>query len=142
MLSKNFVQLLLNEFIVHLATSSNDSPWSAPCFYIYDPFANSLIFSSSNTTRHMQEALKNKKVAGSIANGSKEIEKIEGIQFEGALKEATNEQKDRYYKAYPVAKSFQAPIWAVEILNAKLTKNSLGFGYKEYFNSLKMKHQA
>jgi uncharacterized protein YhbP (UPF0306 family) len=133
MLPKNFSDFIKSQHVVHLATCKDNSPWAAACFYAYDGNLGALVIASSEQTRHIQEALQFKKVAGSIALQTTKVGQIEGVQFEGELLLATPAQKKIYYKKYPYALAMKPKLWTIQINCAKLTQNRLGFGRKEHF---------
>lgn len=133
MLPDSFKEFLLSQHVAHIATCKDNSPWAAACFYVYDSKNGALIFASSSSTRHIQEATIFDKIAGSIALQTTEVGRIEGVQFEGALSPANSTQKRLYYKKYPYALAMRPKLWAIEIQSAKLTQNRLGFGHKEHF---------
>ena len=122
-----------------IATSVNDLPYCANCFYVFDVKNKSLIFLSDSSTKHIAEALKNDKVAGSIFNGETTIVKIQGIQFTGEFITPNKNQEEHfyqlYYKKYPFAKAKPSPIWAIQLNWIKMTDNTLGFGKKLLWKS-------
>ncbi len=117
-----------------LATSIDNKPYCANCFYVFDEANNLLIFLSDNVTQHIKEAIENKQVAGSIFNGETTIVKIQGIQFTGDFITPDKNQAelfyDLYYKKYPFAKAKPSPIWGIQLNWIKMTDNTLGFGKK------------
>lgn len=117
-----------------LATCLNNIPHCANCFYTYDAGSNLLIFKSKPDTNHIQQALENKMVAGTIMPDKLDRTKIQGIQFRGFFLNPSGEQMDMlkkaYYKKYPFAISFSGNIWAIEFTSIKMTDNTLGFGKK------------
>lgn len=83
----------------------------------------------------MQAALKNKNIAGSIANDTQTIRNIRGIQFQGEIDMAKPYQQQLYDVAYPIAKMHDSTYWAITIKWAKVTDNAfLGFGKKRILN--------
>ena len=133
MLPLSFEDFLYSQHVAHIATCKDNSPWAAACFYVYDSTNGALIFASSSSTRHIQEADTFGNIAGSIALQTSEVGRIEGMQFEGKLSLASPPQKRLYYKTYPYALAMRPKLWAIEIQKAKLTQNHLGFGHKEHF---------
>lgn len=117
-----------------LATSVDNLPYCANCFYAYDEVSNRLFFLSDNNTKHITEALINKRIGGAIQNGVTEVSKLQGIQFIGKFIDPTAIEQDVFYEIYyekfPFAKTKSAPIWAIELNWIKMTDNSLGFGKK------------
>ena len=119
-----------------LATSSENVPWCASAFYAYDKEQNKLIISSKHETKHATQASQNQNVACSIALETKIIGKLQGIQIAGTI-ELTQDSHDKatYLKRFPYAAPFLEPLWAIKIVHAKFTDNTLGFGKKLTFNA-------
>ena len=121
-----------------IATSVNNIPYCSNCFFAYEEKGNFLVFKSKITTAHIQNALKNKNVSGSILPDKLDPTKIQGIQFSGEFLEPKNELLDSvkktYYKKYPFALAFTGEMWAVELTSIKMTDNTLGFGKKIEWN--------
>ncbi|MCX6311197.1 MAG: hypothetical protein NT084_06110 [Bacteroidetes bacterium] len=115
-------------------TCIGDVPHCANCFFAWNEELNALIFKSDNTTRHIQEALKNNHVAGTILPDKLEKGKIKGIQFSGTFliptAENLNIAKESYYNKYPFARVIPGEIWAILLEEIKMTDNTLGFGKK------------
>ncbi|MBN2683489.1 MAG: pyridoxamine 5'-phosphate oxidase family protein [Bacteroidales bacterium] len=120
--------------VLTLATSSNEKPYCANCFYVLLESENSLVFTTDRETRHGMEALKNPAVAGSIVLETNIIGKIQGVQFTGKMYEPEGEllkkAKKRYLKRFPVAMLMKTNIWVIELEFIKFTDNRLGFGKK------------
>jgi uncharacterized protein YhbP (UPF0306 family) len=76
-------------------------------------------------------------VAGSIALETSVIGKLQGIQLEGKLTEATGdtlkEIKTAYMKRFPFALLMDTKLWFLEPTTIKMTDNRLGFGKKLYW---------
>lgn len=117
-----------------LATSIDNTPYCANCFYAHDEETDTLIFLSDNSTRHIKEAIENKTVAGTIQNGVTIVSEIKGVQFRGEMIDITEKEQQEfysiYYKRFPFAKGKPSPIWVVKLNWIKMTDNSLGFGTK------------
>jgi uncharacterized protein len=129
----NIIKFIKKHHVLTLATSIDDKPWCANCFYAYLEEENLLVFTSDTNTRHISEASENPKVAGSIVLETKVIGKIQGIQFEGILNLSEGNQhkyKNCYLKRFPFAILANTPIWYIDLLHLKLTDNRLGFGKK------------
>lgn len=125
----SFIQAQTN---MTIAVYENNIPYCANCFYALSEKENLLIFKSKPETNHIQMALKNKNVAGTIVPDSLNKTRIQGIQFSGIF--FIPEGKDRssandiYYGKYPFAISISGEIWAIEIQSIKFTDNKFGFG--------------
>ncbi len=117
-----------------LATSLNDQPWCANCFYAYLEEEAAFVFTSDYDTRHIRETLKNNRVAGSIVLETSIVNKIQGVQFTGVLQLPVNEMIARsrhaYLKRFPFAALMDTTLWILYADHIKLTDNRLGFGKK------------
>jgi len=131
---KKFVKFINTHHVLTLATSVNDIPYCANCFYVYLEKENMFVFTSDNETKHVQDAMENNYVGGSVVLETNVVGKIQGIQFngsmflpEGDLKKKTNKA---YMKRFPFAKLMNTQLWVIELDFLKLTDNRLGFGKK------------
>jgi len=131
---KKITDFIQKHHVLTLATSSENKPYCANCFYVYSTEDNTFIFTSDDDTKHIQDAKKNNYVAGSVVLETSVVGKIQGIQFtgkmflpEGNLKKKTN---NLYMKKYPFAKLMNTKLWILEPDFFKLTDNRLGFGKK------------
>lgn len=131
---KKIVSFLKKHHVLTLATVSNNEPWCANCFYVYDEVNNCFIFTSDDDTRHANEAVKNPFVAGSVVLETSVIGKIQGIQFQGKIKKAEGKVLSRAKKLYllrfPIASLMNTNLWVLELTYIKMTDNRLGFGKK------------
>lgn len=128
-----FTTFIAKHHVLTIATSFKNTPWVASCFYVFDAKSIRFIIASSPETRHLSQALKNPKIAGNIYLETKEIGKIEGLQFSGELQKAKAKEKKLYFSSYPYALALQPNIWALHVSYMKLTDNRLGFGKKLEF---------
>jgi len=129
-MQKQIEDFLQSNHILTLATSSDNFPYVATCFYVFDKEAIALIFASDKDTCHMRQALANPHVAVAIYLCTDKVGLIRGVQCKGRVLEATKSQKIIYYKAFPIAKAMHPSIWAIELDWVKMTDNRLGFGKK------------
>ena len=133
-MDKKILNYIKKNKVLTMATSVNHQPYCAICFYVFDEQTNTLIFLSDNTTKHITDAITNKKVAGTITTEVVTVAKIQGIQFTGEFVNPTKEQEihfyDKYYSKFPFAKAKPSPIWGIELFSIKMTDNTLGFGKK------------
>lgn len=117
-----------------IATCSDSTPYCANLFYALTDDEPSLVFVSDRKTRHMTEALRNGRVAGSIVLETETVGQIRGLQFCGRVAELSGRAKLMarlaYLKRFPYAVLSGAEIWSLKITYAKLTDNRLGFGKK------------
>jgi uncharacterized protein YhbP (UPF0306 family) len=134
MIDERIIRFFKKHHVLTIATSINDEPWCANCFYVYLENENSLVFTTDPGTRHGKEFLKNKFVAGSVVLETPVIGKIRGIQFQGIVSEPGGEFSEiaerHYLKRFPVAMLMDTHLWVVELTHIKMTDNRLGFGKK------------
>ena len=99
-MDKKIVKYISDNKVLTLATSINDVPYCANCFYVFDEEMKVLIFLSDNETRHISEAVKNKNIAGTINTDVVTVAKIQGIQFTGEFINPTEQQEETFYSMY------------------------------------------
>ena len=133
-IDSKFISFINEHHVLTIASSINDHPWSANCFYVYLKDEAAFVFTSDDDTRHGQEFDKNPNVAGSIVLETNIIGKIRGIQFSGKAerpdKELHKKAKRAYLLSFPVAALMNTSLWLVRVDYFKLTDNRLGFGKK------------
>lgn len=138
-MEKKIVEYITSNKVFTVATSVDDKPYCAICFYVFDKEHNTLIFLSDDTTKHIGDALKNDFVAGTITTEVTSVAKIQGIQFEGVFVNPDKKQAEVFYKIYyekfPFARAKPSPIWGIELTSIKMTDNTLGFGKKLLWGS-------
>jgi uncharacterized protein YhbP (UPF0306 family) len=134
MLDKKIIEFINEHHVLTLAVSNNNIPYCANCFYAFDKENKKLIFTSDNSTRHIADTIENNKVAGSIVLETKQVGKIQGIQFNGIIEEITDDYYKKankfYLKRFPYAVLKTTSLWSVELKYIKMTDNRLGFGKK------------
>lgn len=127
--------------VLTIATSDNNIPWCANCFYVYLEKENSLVFTTDKDTKHGSGFLKNPRIAGSVVLETMVTGKIRGIQFTGIVSEPEGEMAERarsaYLKRFPVAMLMDTHLWIVRLTHIKMTDNRLGFGKKLIWDELK-----
>ena len=120
--------------VLSLATSFNNQPWIANCFYVWMEEEAAFIFTSDSSTKHIQDISEGNFVAGSVVLETETIGKIRGIQFTGILSEPDNELKRKskkiYLKRFPYAILMKTKLWILKVDYIKMTDNRLGFGKK------------
>lgn len=133
-IDKSISSFIKAQTAVTIATSNENVPYCATCFYSFLEKYNAIAFKSSRETQHIIEAMKNKYVAGTIVPDKSEVGKIKGVQFSGIFVEPSgdllNEAKNRYYIKYPFAAAFKGELWVIDLSYIKFTDNTLGFGKK------------
>jgi uncharacterized protein YhbP (UPF0306 family) len=132
--------MLLSQFLHHhsvlsLAVSCDDIPWSANAFYAFDEQQGRLLLLSSLDTRHGEMLAKNPQLAGSISDQFSDITQIHGLQYTGvarqlALPDEAAAALELYYRRFPQARGFVAPVWEICLLHLKFTDNRVTFGAK------------
>lgn len=131
---KRIVEFILEHHVLTLATVDDNNPWCANCFYTYLEEENCLVFTSDDETKHVQDVLTNKNVAGSIVLETSVVGKIQGIQFRGTMERPVEEMKKKVKKAYlkkfPFAALMNTSLWVLNLNYIKMTDNRLGFGKK------------
>jgi uncharacterized protein YhbP (UPF0306 family) len=134
MIDRRIVRFFRKHHVSTVATSVNNEPWCANCFYVYLELENALVFTTDPDTRHGKEFLKNKIVAGSVVLETMILGKIRGIQFQGIVSEPEDKllstAMSHYLKRFPAAMLMDTHLWVVELTHIKMTDNRLGFGKK------------
>ena len=93
------------------------------------------IIKSDKETKHIQDALIQDNVAGTVFLDTKKVGIIKGIQFTGKLMKFNKDKiiskvKQLYYNKYPYAKLTSGDLWGISLNFIKMTDNKLGFGKK------------
>lgn len=131
---KKIIDFIKKHHVLTLATSTDNIPYCANCFYVYLEDENMFVFTSDNDTKHVQDVLQNSYVGGSVVLETSIIGKIQGIQFNGKMYlpkgDLKKKAKKTYIKRYPFAVLMKTQLWVVEPDFIKLTDNRLGFGKK------------
>lgn len=133
-MNEHIAAFLKEQSVVSIATTVNDEPYCASCYYAFEPTENLLVFKSDADTKHIEDALKNSRVAGTILPDKITKAKVKGVQFNGNFMKAEGaygkKAKETYLKKFPVAGIFRGDIWVIEITRVKFTDNTLVFGKK------------
>ncbi len=139
MVDDKIVTFFRKHHVLTVATSIENEPWCANCFYVYIEDENALLFTSDADTRHGKEFIQNSLVAGSVVLETNIIGKIQGIQFQGSVSEPEGEllekSKKAYLKRFPIAALMNTHLWIVKLTLIKMTDNRLGFGKKLIWNA-------
>ncbi len=134
MIDSKVIRFFRKHHVLTIATSVENEPWCANCFYVYLEEENALVFTTDDDTRHGKEFIKNPKVAGSVVLETMVIGKIRGIQFQGIVSEPGEEMLSKakwaYLKRFPPAILMDTHLWVVNLTCIKMTDNRLGFGKK------------
>lgn len=133
-MDKKIIKYLKKNNVLTIATSVNNQPYCANCYYVFDELNFQFVFLSDESTRHISEAIENSKTAGTITTDNKSIAKIQGVQFVGEFIIPDEVEQavfyELYYAKYPFAKAKPSKIWAIKLSFIKMTDNTLGFGKK------------
>jgi hypothetical protein len=134
MVDSRVIQFFRKHHVLTIATTLENEPWCANCFYVYLEEENALVFTTDNDTRHGKEFIKNPLVAGSVVLETMVIGKIRGIQFQGIVSEPEDEMLSKakwaYLKKFPPAALMDTHLWVVKFTFIKMTDNRFGFGKK------------
>lgn len=105
--------------------------WCCSAFYAFDEDTGAFVIASDEQTVHIQNAKINIRVAGTIAQETKIVGKIQGIQFSGTISDVEDKrEKELYLKRFPYALAMNPTLWKIELDTIKMTDNTLGFGKK------------
>jgi len=139
MIDPAIIKFFRKHHVLTIATSVENEPWCANCFYVYLEEENVLAFTTGIDTRHGKEFVKNPVVAGSVVLETMIIGKIRGIQFQGKVSEpegdVLSKAKWAYLKRFPPAALMDTHLWIVKLTHIKMTDNRLGFGKKLVWQS-------
>ena len=139
MVDIRIIKFFRKHHVLTIATTVENEPWCANCFYVYLEEENTLVFTTDADTRHGKEFVKNPLVAGSVVLETMIIGKIRGIQFQGMISEPEGDMiskaKWSYLKKFPPAALMNTHLWVVKLTHIKMTDNRLGFGKKLIWNT-------
>lgn len=134
MIDRRVIRFFRKHHVLTVATTVNNEPWCANCFYAYLEEENTLVFTTDNETRHGKEFKLNPHVAGSVVLETMVTGKIRGIQFQGIISEPDGvmlpKARRAYLKRFPPAVLMDTHLWIVKLTYIKMTDNRLGFGKK------------
>ena len=119
---------------MHLASicaiDDDGQPYAFSAFYVFDELSFCLLLASSDDSSHIKFLKNSKLVAGTVALDTKIVRKIEGVQFQGVMREASESEREIYFKRFFYAKAMDPKIWCINLEKLKFTSNVLGFGKK------------
>ncbi|MDR0729933.1 MAG: pyridoxamine 5'-phosphate oxidase family protein [Prevotellaceae bacterium] len=128
------VDFIQAHHVLTLATCTEGKPYCTLLFYIYLADENVLVFASEKRTRHIDEAMANPAVAGSVALETNVVGLIRGLQWQGQLfsppAALKRKAKRAYWRRFPFVMLKGARLWTVRPTFFKYTDNRLGFGKK------------
>jgi uncharacterized protein len=133
-IDQRITEYIQNNKVFTLATSGENVPWCALCYYAYDKENNLLIFKSDIESRHIRELFSQPRVAGTIYKPATTPAKITGLQFTAEVIQADKilmqNLKSIYLKRFPLAAVIEAQLFVLQPDYCKMTDNRLGFGKK------------
>ena len=136
-INQKIIDFIKEHHVLTLATSSENKPWCANCFYTYLEEENCFVFTSDMGTKHVQDTLKQEMVAASVVLETRVIGKIRGLQIQGRMflpeKRLLKKAKLAYLKNFPVAMLMKTTLWVLSPTMFKYTDNRLGFGKKLFW---------
>lgn len=135
-MDKKISQFIKKHHVLSCSFAYKDTIHSASCFYLFVENPPGFIVASSEKTLHVNLALKNPMVSGTIHLETETVGKIQGIQYKGTWNKASIEEKQAYLKRYPYALALNPKLWHIDIEYIKFTDNTLGFGKKLEFKKL------
>lgn len=125
------IKFINKHHVMSLATTCDGSLSVCSLFYLYDKKTNTFIVASSEDTTHIKHIKKNSLVAGNILLETKQVLKIQGLQFRGNFLEVSDKrEKKLYFKKFPYALVLKPKLWKIEVEYFKMTDNKMGFANK------------
>ena len=89
---------------MHLASvcaiDDDGQPYAFSAFYAFDELNFCLLLASSDESSHVKFLKNSKLVAGTVALDTKIVGKIEGVQFQGVMSEASASEREIYFKRF------------------------------------------
>ncbi|CBG39592.1 pyridoxamine 5'-phosphate oxidase family protein [Helicobacter mustelae] len=122
---QKMLEFLQREHLLTLSVCDVQGVYSASCFYCFFKEGYTLVCKSQESSRHIQLARKNPFVGVNIAHHTKKIQEISGMQIKALLRHAKEQETGCYHAKYPFARLGGGEVYALEILWAKYTDNSL-----------------
>ncbi|CQQ63530.1 Uncharacterized protein conserved in bacteria [Yersinia mollaretii] len=133
------IRFLRQQHVLTLCAGSGMDMWCANCFYVFDDVQMALYLMTEKHTRHGELMQINPQVVGTIATQPRTVALIKGIQYRGEIAvlsgDAAEAALQRYCRRFPVAKVASAPLWQLNLLEVKMTNNTLGFGKKLFWHA-------
>ena len=117
--------------VMSLSTTDFKEISTCSLFYAYDKGSNSFVVASSEDTTHILHVKKNPNISGNILLETKEVGRIQGLQFRGEfIRLVDKDLKKLYFKTFPYAIALLPKLWQIKVNYFKMTDNRLGFGKK------------
>lgn len=139
-LDPRVVDFINEHYVLTLATSFEEEPFCASCFFSFLDEENSFVILSDKDTRHIRDASHNIFVAGTVHNEVCNYDQVKGIQYQGILIEPTGDlyQKARkaYLEKFPASAVSTSTLWIIDLTFVKMTDKNLGNGKKILWKKL------
>lgn len=136
-LDKRIQKFIKKHHVLNLSTYADGEISTCSCFYAFNVENMQLVITSDIKTKHIQQALTNPNVSGTIVLETKIVGKIQGVQFSGKLLKLDDIQnlntRKVYFKKFPFAVLMKTSLWAISLTHIKFTDNRLGFGKKIFW---------
>ena len=130
-MEERIVKFLKKMHLASVCTIDDEGqPYAFSAFYAFDELNFSLLLASSDESSHVKFLKNSKLVAGTVALDTKIVGKIEGVQFQGVMREAKENEIEIYFKRFFYSKAMNPKIWSISLEKLKFTSNVLGFGKK------------
>lgn len=124
-------KFLQKHHVMSLATFLDDEVSACSLFYAFDKATCSFVVASNDETNHIKHITNNPKIAGNIVLETKNVAKIQGVQFKGLFGHLEDDGlKKLYFKTFPYALASKPKLWQIKVDYFKMTDNKLGFGKK------------
>lgn len=137
-MDKKIIKFIKAHHVLTLATAKNNIPHTSNVFYAFDETNYNLYISSESNTKHIADGIENPNVAINIVLETKIIGKIQGMQGDGLLYKAEDEEyktaKKSFIGRFPYTMVMDLNLWVIKLNRVKFTDNRLGFGKKLHWN--------
>ncbi|WP_037940169.1 pyridoxamine 5'-phosphate oxidase family protein [Sulfurospirillum arcachonense] len=130
MINEKIIEFIKEHHLLSLASTYENKPYSASCFYAFSTKETKFIIASDESTKHIKHLQENPNFSATIALETNEIGKIRGLQLTGIIKIANTKEKALYIKTFPYALALNPTLWTLHVEFLKFTDNRLGFGKK------------
>lgn len=131
---QRIMRFLNKQHVLTLCASNGSEMWSANCFYVFCAERMALWLMTEPHTRHGELMQQNAVVVGTIAQQTRVIALIKGVQYCGVISQLNGDDemmaRAHYCKRFAVAILMKTPVWEISLQEIKMTDNTLGFGKK------------
>lgn len=137
-MESRILSFIKNHHVLGCSFQKADATYSFSAFYHFLEDNPRFLISSKEDTLHVRLSSKNPKISGTIHLETKEIGKIQGIQFLGIWRDSSKKEIQEYLKRYPYALALNPKFFTIDITYIKYTDNRLGFGKKLEFGDIQL----